>query len=455
MRNHAREWQSTFDAMHAAIWLLDDNHRILRTNKTAEQMFQLSKKKMIGKHCWEIVHGTKQPIPECPVLRAKSSLKRESVQLQINDKWFEVIVDPVLDTNGGYEKAVHTVTDITERKLMKERRERSEAILNATQQIAKAGGWQWDVKMQTMHWTDELYRIHGIDIAQFAPGSPAHIEFSLNCYDADDRPIVREAFGTCLEDGVPYDLELPFTKFTGERIWIRTKAKALYRGNQVEKIIGNHMDITERKLAEEKIRFQSERFRTFYRSVNDAIFVHPLKEEGFSPFIEVNEIACERYGYSYEEFLNLSPPDITKKTDADAHGTRSHRRQLLETGKIIFEAVHVKESGEEFPVEINSNIIYQQGTPIILAVVRDISERKRAEKEQEKLIQELQETLSKVKTLSGLLPICASCKKIRDDKGYWNQIEAYIRDHSEAEFSHGICPECSKTLYPDLDIYDD
>lgn len=62
--------------------------------------------------------------------------------------------------------------------------------------------------------------------------------------------------------------------------------------------------------------------------------------------------------------------------------------------------------------------------------------------------EELQSTLSKVKQLSGMLPICASCKKIRDDKGYWKQIEIYIRDHSEVEFSHGLCPDCAKRLYP-------
>jgi hypothetical protein len=78
------------------------------------------------------------------------------------------------------------------------------------------------------------------------------------------------------------------------------------------------------------------------------------------------------------------------------------------------------------------------------------TERKRAEMEREKVILQLQDALAKVKTLSGLLPICASCKKIRDDKGYWTQIEAYIRDRSEAEFSHGICPECVRKLYPDL-----
>jgi hypothetical protein len=61
---------------------------------------------------------------------------------------------------------------------------------------------------------------------------------------------------------------------------------------------------------------------------------------------------------------------------------------------------------------------------------------------------DLQRALASVKQLSGFLPICASCKKIRDDKGYWNQIEAYIRDHSEVEFTHGVCPDCSRTLYP-------
>ena len=60
----------------------------------------------------------------------------------------------------------------------------------------------------------------------------------------------------------------------------------------------------------------------------------------------------------------------------------------------------------------------------------------------------LQEALSKVRQLSGMLPICASCKKVRDDRGYWTQIEAYISDHSEAEFSHGICPDCGDKLYP-------
>ena len=78
-----------------------------------------------------------------------------------------------------------------------------------------------------------------------------------------------------------------------------------------------------------------------------------------------------------------------------------------------------------------------------------IAALKQAEEEREKLIRQLQEALANIKTLSGLLPICFSCKQIRDDKGYWNQIDTYIRDHTEAEFTHGICPPCARKLYPD------
>ena len=77
-------------------------------------------------------------------------------------------------------------------------------------------------------------------------------------------------------------------------------------------------------------------------------------------------------------------------------------------------------------------------------LTREVAERKRAEQELEKVVIELQQALTQVKKLSGFLPICASCKKIRDDKGYWRQIEQYITEHSEALFSHGLCPECAK-----------
>lgn len=101
---------------------------------------------------------------------------------------------------------------------------------------------------------------------------------------------------------------------------------------------------------------------------------------------------------------------------------------------------------------------YLELLPVVIAQViqqRATAEAKRrAEEEKERLIVELREALANVKTLSGLLPICASCKKIRNDDGYWTLVETYVSQHSDAEFSHGICPDCGKRLYGDLYVDD-
>jgi hypothetical protein len=98
--------------------------------------------------------------------------------------------------------------------------------------------------------------------------------------------------------------------------------------------------------------------------------------------------------------------------------------------------------------------VFGELAAIALQNSRNLDRRIKVEKDLEKLVNELKEALAKVKMLSGLLPICSACKKIRDDKGYWSQIEEYIREHSEADFSHGICPECARELYPDMEIED-
>ena len=80
----------------------------------------------------------------------------------------------------------------------------------------------------------------------------------------------------------------------------------------------------------------------------------------------------------------------------------------------------------------------------------DIRERKKAEMEKEATIVELKKAIDEIKILKGLIPICAKCKKVRDDAGYWQHIETYIRERSDAQFTHGICPNCAKELYPGL-----
>jgi PAS domain S-box-containing protein len=105
---------------------------------------------------------------------------------------------------------------------------------------------------------------------------------------------------------------------------------------------------------------------------------------------------------------------------------------------------------EKMPLFVRIEAVASQGSQECRVAVLDVTDRHRVEAEREHLIQNLQTALARVKMLSGLLPICANCKKIRDDQGYWKQVEAYISSHSEATFSHSICPECFNKLYPEL-----
>lgn len=115
-----------------------------------------------------------------------------------------------------------------------------------------------------------------------------------------------------------------------------------------------------------------------------------------------------------------------------------------------FELVGLK--GKRLFLETHAVPLYDDNKEVIalLGITRNITGNKVLEQQKDALIISLKAALAKVKTLSGLLPICSSCKQIRDDKGYWNQIDSYIRDHSEAEFTHSLCPECAKKMYPEF-----
>jgi PAS domain S-box-containing protein len=116
VRSAASEWQRTFDSVADAVWVLDADQRIQRCNKSATALFGKTAKDMVGCHCWEIVHGTRRPIPECPFACMSGSRHRESMDLEIDGRWYQVVVDPLIAPNGELHGAVHIVSDITARK---------------------------------------------------------------------------------------------------------------------------------------------------------------------------------------------------------------------------------------------------------------------------------------------------------------------------------------------------
>jgi len=165
----------------------------------------------------------------------------------------------------------------------------------------------------------------------------------------------------------------------------------------------------------------------------------------------VNKATLELLQYRGEEILGHSIEKIFKLEDIPQNWMEFER--LIQEDKLNnFETHFTTKEERRIPILFSSSAIRgESGHPLFfVCTARDITERKRAEDEREKLVKDLQKALAEIKQLSGLLPICSGCKKIRDDKGYWNQIEEYISTHSEAIFSHGLCPVCLKKLYPDL-----
>lgn len=193
---------------------------------------------------------------------------------------------------------------------------------------------------------------------------------------------------------------------------------------------------------------ETDRLRAFNESIVQGIQEGILIEDAHGCITFANPKAADLLGYPTTELIGQHWSAIVAPEHVDQVRAESSRRSQGVSSR--YEATLLTREGIRIPVIISALPLFEDErfTGVLSAFI-DISARVRAEKERERLIAELRDALAKVKTLSGMLPICSSCKKIRDDQGYWHRVEEFIHEHSEADFSHGLCPECAKRLYPD------
>ena len=166
----------------------------------------------------------------------------------------------------------------------------------------------------------------------------------------------------------------------------------------------------------------------------------------------VNHAFAKGVGKTSDEIIGHTIWDVFEKDEAD--------RRFAVVEKVFTqgntEEIEVRvplPSGDTYYLTTVKPILNEVGTvETVICTSKNITKRKLTEIALKAEHDRLLEAMEQIRTLSGLLPICASCKKIRDDKGYWNQIEVYIQKHSDAQFSHGICPDCVKKLYSDDEL---
>lgn len=194
------------------------------------------------------------------------------------------------------------------------------------------------------------------------------------------------------------------------------------------------------------IKLQEEKYsKAFHSSPYGMILTRVADGKIF----EANPGFAKFSGFVQKEILGKTTFDLS--IWAHIEERREVVEELMAHGSVKgVERTFKRKTGELVIGLFSAETLTINGETCIVSSIVDISERRRAEAEREKLVLEREKALCQLKVLNGLLPICASCKKIRDDKGYWSQLEVYITQHSEADFSHSLCPECMWTLYPEF-----
>lgn len=266
----------------------------------------------------------------------------------------------------------------------------------------------------------------------------------------------REAY-PILADGLPYVAELEMVRQGGSRFWARVAGRAVDPAAQPLEAIWTFEDITARRAAELRLADSERRYRTLFENMQEDITVYRIARDADGHptdwvVAEANAEGRRWFGEAYESSIGKTTTEL---------GYGDHMAPAVARSDEFTAGLVTAHQVVHFPLRdvYYLSAIFAIDPDTIVNAVIDISERIRAEAdlrraldENERTVVELRQALAEVRTLSGLLPICMYCKKIRNDEGYWDRIEQYLSEHTDAMLSHGLCPDCyRKYAQPDLE----
>lgn len=264
---------------------------------------------------------------------------------------------------------------------------------------------------------------------------------------ADRQLLLEKLFA----HGYVQDFELRLKKKSGQEFWgSLTSTLTTFENRPATNSI--LQDITERKRAEQALRDSEARYRLLADNMADVIWIMDTATQKFT---YVSPSVQKLRGYTPEEVMTqpvseaLTPESAQQIAASLAINIPQFLGSHQTTISHISEVDQPHADGSIVHTEVTTTFLRdEQGQVKIIGVSRDINARKQIEAERERLIGELQAALAKVNQLEGILPICSFCKRIQDENGHWQAMEVYISNHSEAEFSHGFCPDCGRKHYP-------
>ncbi|MEW6658942.1 MAG: PAS domain S-box protein [Thermodesulfobacteriota bacterium] len=376
-RSLYQEFQGILNTIPDILCLISPDLRIIWGNEaTALALPDSQLPDVIGKHCYPLRHERPEPCENCPVLRCFSSGKMETEEMVSFGDIYELRAVPLYDDQGELRGAIEVARNITEKKQAEERllviQERLELALKG----ADLGTWDWNVEtgeiLVNQRWAEML----GYTLAEVEP----HLHFWEKLVHPDDLPGVMKNLNAHLEgQTTSYETEQRLRHKLGNWVWVLDKGKVIERDAQGKAVraCGTHLDITERKRAEEVLRISEVTYREIFNTVSETIWVHDI--ETFE-FIDINNNVMEMLGYSVKEAMALNVEDISSGVPPFIEETAVEFLRKAAAGEPqVFEWHCKHKDGHLFWSEVHLKRGTIAGKDVILALERDITERKQAE----------------------------------------------------------------------------
>ncbi len=355
-------------AIGDAISIQDTDFRIIFQNQANVDLFG----RHVGERCYTAYHERDSVCDNCHLVemfRDGRIHKAERGSVRGGKlRYFEFTASPVKDSAGTITGGIELIREITERKEVEEALRSSEERLFKAQKMAHIGHWEKDLISGHLYWSDEIYRIYGVDPAQFTPTTDA---FMQAMHPEDREPFVK-ALNAAVHERKFLDMDYRLIRPDGTMRTVHTISEVSSDPAGRPLIhSGTVQDITEQKKAQESLVL----FKNLLNQSQDAIFVN---DPVTGRFLMVNNRACSNLGYSVDRLLTMSTMDI-EAVFQDQALWDAHVDEVRNKGNVIMQGVHKRHDGTAFPVEVNVTYMTVGEKDYMVAVARDVTERKLSE----------------------------------------------------------------------------
>lgn len=436
-------YKSAFESSPDLVVCVDPEGNIVEVNRKCGEALGYERDELIGRSVDMLVPERFRPMHAAyragyqadPKVRTMGSGRTLFVKRKDGT---EIPVDVML-SNAQTSTGSFVIAVLRDIAAIRESERRAEGMLSRLRLSAEAAGmgyWTYEEATGRL-WCDENFAaLFGGSPGDFPDGDSVRKRIV-----PEDRAVRSRKAWESLEASGKYESEFRVIHPDGTIHWLADMGRHVSGTGSRDRIFtGVTFDISGRKSAEARAEEARRRERELMELAPDGIFLADYDGK----YLDVNSSGCRLLGYSREELMGKTILDLIPPEDASR---LMAAKESLATGEShVAEWKLRRKDGSWVEVEVNAKI-YPDGR--WQGFVRDITDRKKSERKQIELVAKLQKTLGEIKVLRGLLPICAHCKRIRNESGTWEAVESYVHKRTEAQFSHGICPDCIRKHYAD------